>query len=106
LRSDDDELWKQTARLFRRRPGWVVMAMPTPGMPTYWCFARGSKAELSVHVESNSIGIRLGDTDQIVEVDDVSELATWLRTHRPDSLQEPRRSVIEKLRAGKLFIWE
>lgn len=106
MQSDNDELWEQTAQLFRRRPGWVVLAVSTPGMSGYWCFARGSKSEVSVQVESGSIKIQLGDTDRIVTLDNVSELVEWLTANRPGSLQEPRRSVLDKLRAGQLFTWK
>lgn len=106
MESDDDELWSQTEKLLRRRPGWAVQAVATPGIPAYWCFARGSKAELSVQVERGSINVQLGDTDQIFEMDHVSDLVEWLTAHRPGSLQEPRRSFTERLKAGTLFRWE
>jgi hypothetical protein len=105
-RSDNDGLWKQTAQLLRRRPGWVVLAVSTPGMPTFWCFARGTRAEVWVLVENGAISIRLGDTDRSVTVNSVNELATWLTDHRPGSLQEPRKTVIDKLKSGQLFTWK
>jgi len=105
MRSHGDEVWKQTAKLLRRRPGWVVEAMSTPGMPTFWCFARGASAELSVQVERGSIKVQPGGTDQVVVLGDVGELEAWLAANRPASLQEPKQRVIDKLRAGKLFTW-
>ena len=102
----DDGLWKQTAELLRRRPGWVIQAVATPGAPTYWCFARGSAEAVSVQVQSGLINIQLGETDEIIALEQVSELVSWLSAHRPDSLQEPKRSLAEKFRAGKLFRWE
>lgn len=104
--SDNDDLWKQTAQLLRRRPGWTIEAVSTPGMPTYWCFARGSKAQLLVEVESGSINVQLVDADQPVTLNKVSDLVAWLQAHRPDSLHEPKMRFIDKLKARKLFTWE
>ena len=59
-----------------------------------------------MRVESGSITIQLGDTDQISAVDNIDELVAWLTVHRPGSLQEPGRTVLEKLKAGRLFRWE
>jgi hypothetical protein len=106
MRSDNDELWKQTAKLLRRRPGWVVEAVSTPGMQTYWCFGRGGRAELTVQVEHGALNLRLGDGGEIITLHGVSELVTWLTANRPGSLQPPKKTIADRLKAGKLFRWE
>ena len=103
---DNDALWRQAEQLLRRRPGWVVLASPTPGTPAYWCFARGSEIEVLVIVADGSITLQLTNSDEIVPLENVSDLVTWLTAHRPGSLQEPKRSVFERLKSGQLFRWQ
>lgn len=104
--ASDDELWRQTAQLLRRRPNWVVQAVSTPGLPTHWCFGRGSSAEVSVRVEGGSINVYLGEEGHPVPLGGVDELVAWLNANRPGSLRAPRTRLIDKLKSRRLFSWD
>jgi hypothetical protein len=100
----DNELWAETAKLLRRRPGWKVQAMATPGARTYWIFASGSRSEFAVTVEDGSINVDVG-SDEAVAFADLDDFVAWLTTNRPGSLQAPSGGFLDKLRSRTLFRW-
>jgi hypothetical protein len=107
VRAEKDDLLEQVAQLLRRRPGWGVQAMPSPGTPPIWCFAAGRAMELRVMVvDGNSILIHLGESREPVTLGTVTELVAWLNTHCAGSLQEPKSRIIDKLKRGALFRWD
>lgn len=106
MRADNDDPRKQVARLLRRRPGWTLQAMATPGAPVVWCFGSGNEFDLSVTADPDSILVYVKGTDQAVKLGSVNELVAWLQTHRAGSLLDRRTSVLDKLRGGTLFKWE
>jgi hypothetical protein len=101
----DNEIRKQVARLLRRRPGWGLQAMSTPGAPVVWCFGTENEIELSVTVEAESICVHLVDLDRNVMLANADELVTWLKANRPTSLTDPKDSVVEKIKSRTLFKW-
>jgi hypothetical protein len=102
----DDNLTKQVARLLRRRPGWSIQTMPTPGAPLTWCFGSSGKIEMSVSVQETSIRLHVVETDQDVRVGSASELAAWLQAHKPGAFKDPTSGFVDRLKSGKFFKWE
>jgi hypothetical protein len=105
VRTDNNDLAKQVAHLLRRRPGWKVQAMSTPGAPLIWSFGSGRGRDVSVKADKASIGVSVEGTDREVVLRSTSELVAWLQSHRPGSLGDPRGGIIDTLRSGKLFKW-
>jgi hypothetical protein len=92
--------------LVRGRPGWRLEPMATPGSPPAWCFAPGRKIEFSVTAERDVIRLYVMESDQETVFGDVDELAVWLRTNRPEALQEPAPRLRGKSRLRKAFRWD
>jgi hypothetical protein len=102
----DDDLRKQVARLLRRRPGWRVQTMPTPGAPLTWCFGTRSGTDLSVSVDRDSISVYVVGADENVTLGDIDQLVGWLRANRAGSLEDPKPGLVDKLKQGSFFKWE
>ena len=68
MRADKDGLRAQVDELLRRRPGWKLQAMATPGLPPAWCYGSGGQAELSVATDGGSIRIYVVEKDIDVTV--------------------------------------
>jgi hypothetical protein len=79
--------------------------MPTPGVPPAWCFEPGGKIDLSVTVDGGSLRVYVLDVDQDITLGGTSELAAWLSAHRPGSLQDPRSSLIDRMKRDRFFRW-
>jgi hypothetical protein len=105
MRSDDD-LREEIAQLLRRRPGWTLQAVPTPGAPHVWCFGSGSAAELSVTTDNGSIDLYVVNMDENVTLGTTGQLVAWLKTHKAEALQNPREGVIDRLKRRKFFRWD
>ena len=102
----DNELRRQVARLLRRRPGWRLEAMSTPGAPAVWRFGTEPQIEVSVSVDAGSIVVQLGRDGTPVLFGSVDALVTWLKSNRAASLTDRKDRTFDKLRAGTFFKWE
>ena len=87
------------------RPGWRLEPRSTPGATPLWCFVAGGKIEYSVTADGTSIRLYVMETDQEIVFPDAGELTTWLRTNRPEALQEPTSRPSGTSRLRKLFEW-
>jgi hypothetical protein len=105
MRADDD-LREEIAQLLRRRPGWTVQAVPTPGAPQVWCFGSGGATELSVTTANGSIDVYIVNTDENVTLGTTDLLVTWLKTHKAEALQDQREGVIDRLKRRRFFRWD
>lgn len=102
----DDDLRDEIAQLLRRRPGWTLQAVPTPGAPQVWCFGSGAATELSVSTGGGSIDIYVVKLDENVTVDTTDQLVAWLKTHKAEALQDPREGAMQRLKRGRFFRWD
>jgi hypothetical protein len=100
-----DDLREEIAQLLRRRPGWTLQAVPTPGAPSAWCFGSASATELSVTTSNGSIDVYVVNMDENVTLDSTGQLVAWLKTHKPEALQDPREGFIHTLKRRKSFRW-
>jgi len=107
-RTDDGDLWQHVTHLLRRRPGWRLEAVASPGALPVWCFGPTSDADLSVTADGASVTVHVVASDEDVELGTVDDLVNWLRTHRPGSLEERPAGVFDRLkrRCGRFFDWE
>ncbi len=105
MRADDD-LREEIAQLLRRRPGWTLQAVSTPGAPPVWCFGSASTNELSVTSANGAIDVYVVDMDQNVTLGTLGQLVTWLRTYKADALQDPKEGVIDGLKERRFFRWD
>jgi hypothetical protein len=106
--ADDGDLWQQVTRLLRRRPGWRLEAVASPGALPVWCFGPPSDADLSVTADGASVTVQVTASGEDIDLGTVDELAAWLRAHWPGSLEEPTSGVFDRLkrRRGRFFDWE
>jgi hypothetical protein len=106
--ADDGDLWQQVTRLLRRRPGWRLEAVASPGALPVWCFGPPSDPDLSVTADGASVTVHVMAPDEDIELSAVDDLASWLRAHRPGSLEERPAGVFDRLkrRRGRFFDWE
>jgi hypothetical protein len=105
MRADDD-LRKEIGQLLRRRPGWTLQAVPTPGAPSAWCFGSASATELSVTTSNGSIDVYVVNLDENVTLETTGQLVAWFKTHRPEALQDAREGFIHTLKRRKSFRWD
>jgi hypothetical protein len=107
-RTNDGDLWQAVTRLLRRRPGWRLEAVASPGALPVWCFGPPGDPDLSVTADGASVTVHVVATDDDVELGTVDDLVNWLRAHRPGSLEEPAGGVFDRLkrRRGRFFDWE
>ncbi|HEX4082319.1 MAG TPA: hypothetical protein VHX40_05085 [Acidimicrobiales bacterium] len=107
-RTDDGDLWQQVTQLLRRRPGWRLEAVATPGALPVWCFGPPGDTDLSVTADGASITVHVMASDDDVELGTVDDLVDWLHAYRPGSLEERTAGVFDRLkrRRGRLFGWE
>jgi hypothetical protein len=105
MRADDD-LREEIAQLLRRRPGWTLQAVPTPGASQVWCFGSASATELSVTTGTGSIDVYVVQKDETVTLSTAEELVFWLKTHKAAALQDPREGVIHRLKGRTFFRWD
>jgi hypothetical protein len=105
MRADDD-LREEIALLVRRRPGWSLQAVSTPGAPPVWCFGSAGTNELSVTARDGSIDVYIVDLDQNVTLGTPDQLVAWLRAYKAEALQDPRGGVIEGLKERRSFRWD
>jgi hypothetical protein len=105
MRADDD-LREEIAQLLRRRPGWTLQAVLTPGAPPVWCFGSGSATELSVTTSNGSIDVYIVDTDENVTLGATEQLSAWLETHKAEALQNPREGITHGLKWRNFFRWD
>ena len=87
------------------RPGWHLETSLTPGVPPIWCFRTGSKLDFSVAVDGYSFQLYVQDTGAEFLFDYLDELTAWLRTNRPDALQEPTTPPTLRSRVRKFGEW-
>ena len=108
MRTDDGDLWQQVTHLLRRRPGWRLEAVASPGALPVWCFGPPSDADLSVTADGASVTVHVMASDEDVELSTADDLANWLRAHRPGSLEERPAGVFDRFKSkrGRLFEWE
>jgi hypothetical protein len=105
MRTDGDPT-KEIAQLLRRRPGWTLQTLPTPGAPQVWCFGSRSATELSVTTGNGSIDVYVVSLDQNVTLGTAGQLVAWLQTHKAEALQDPREGALHRLKQRKFFRWD
>ena len=101
-----DNLWKETDRLLKHRPGWTLQEALSPGAPPAWCFGSGSAVELSVTTGKGAIDVYVVDMDEKVTLSNTGELIAWLKTHKTEAMQEPRGEALQGLKPRKFFRWD
>jgi hypothetical protein len=104
----DGDLWRQVTHLLRRRPGWRIEAVATPGAEPVWCFGSPGETDLSVTADGPSVTVHVMASGADVELGTVDDLANWLRAHQPGSLEERATGTFDRLkrRRGRFFEWE
>ena len=90
VRADKDELQMEVDELLRRRPGWSLQAVATPGTPPVWCYGSGRGAGLTVGADQNCICVYLVDSEREVKLGSTSQLVAWLQAYEPESLRGPQ----------------
>lgn len=105
MRADDDN-GEELDRLLRRRPGWSLQALPTPGSPLAWCFGSGGTIELSVTTDGGSIDVYVVDSGENVTLSNTDQLIGWLSTHKAEALQEPREGASHGGKLRSFFRWD
>jgi hypothetical protein len=88
--------------LLSGRPGWRLEPRLTPGSTPLWCFVSGGKIEFSASRDGHSIHLYVLESDQEMVFKDASECMLWLRTNRPEALQEPVSRPSGKSRLQKV----
>ncbi len=106
MRGDVDTLRKQVDELLKRRPGWKLQAMPTPGLPPVWGFGSGGQVELSVGTDGDSINLYVIAQDADIKLSSTSELAAWLKAHKPQAFQDPKDGPGDKPKRRRFLDWE
>ncbi len=106
MRGDKDKLRTEVDELLKRRPGWKLQAMATPGLPPVWGFGSGGQVELSVGTEGDSIDLYLVEQDLDVTLSSTSELAAWLQAHKPQAFQDPKDGLGDKPKRRRFLDWE
>ncbi len=103
---DEDDLRAQVDELLKRRPGWKLQAMATPGLPPVWAYGSGGQAELSVGTDGKSISVYVVQEDRDVTLEDTSGLVEWLKAYDPQTFRDPKDGVGDKPRRRRFLDWE
>lgn len=98
-------LRKDLVDLVEGVPGWRLEPRTTPGASPLWCFVSDGKIEFSVTVEGSELVLYDMETHRDARFADREALGTWLREHRPDTLQEAPPRPDRKVRARRFFEW-
>jgi hypothetical protein len=106
VRADKHKLRTEVDELLRRRPGWKLQMMATPGLPPVWGFGSGGQVELSVGTDRDSIRVYVVEQDLDVTVHSTSELAEWLKASKPQAFQEPKDAAGDKPKRRRFLDWE
>ena len=106
MRYDKDRLRREIDELLKRRPGWKLQAMATPGLPPVWGFGSGGQVELSVGTDGDRISVYVVEQDLDVTLASTSELAAWLKAYKPQAFQDPRDGGGDKPKRRRFLDWE
>ena len=90
MRGDVDTLRKQVDELLKRRPGWKLQAMPTPGLPPVWGFGSGGQVELSVGTDGDSINLYVIAQDADIKLSSTSEIGGVVEGTQAPSVPGPQ----------------
>jgi hypothetical protein len=107
VRAGKDGLRKEVDELLRRRPGWILQAIATPGVPPVWCFGFGAGTELTVGVDGSSICVYLMNSEREVLLGSTTELVAWLQDYAPESIQDVQGGTANRLsKRARFFEWQ
>jgi hypothetical protein len=106
VRVGKDKLRTEVDELLRRRPGWKLQAMATPGLPSVWGFGSGGQVEVSVGTDRDSISVYVVEQDLDVTLRSASELAEWLKAYKPEAFQDPKEGARDRPRRRRFLDWE
>lgn len=106
MRAEKDKLRVEVDELLRRRPGWKLQAMATPGLPPVWGFGSGGHVELSVGTDGGAIDVYVVEQDLDVTLHSTSELAEWLKEYNPKAFQDPKDGAGDKPKRRRFLDWE
>jgi hypothetical protein len=98
-RADKDKLRKEIDELLRRRPGWSLQAVATPGAQPVWCFGSGGGPDLTVQVKGASICLYLMTSEREVKLGSAGELLAWLEDLIPDPT--PSAAIVRPNSSGE-----
>jgi hypothetical protein len=96
---------KELSELLAQRPGWRLEPQSTPGVAPLWCYTDGDRPEFSVSALEDGVLLRELSSEQEIRFADVEALASWLRTHRADTLREVPARPGGRARFRRFFEW-
>lgn len=102
----DKELWADLSSYLKRRKGWSLQPMSSPGAPPTWCYRSGAKISLQASVLRGAICVYVMEDDREVRFQTVEELANRLEGNRPAAPPEHMvAEEVEDLAHGRPLRW-
>ena len=104
--ADEEDLRAQVDDLLKRRPGWRLQAMATPGLPPVWAYGSGGQAELSVGTDGKSISVYVVEQDRDVYAREHERIGRVAQGVQPPNVQRAQGRVGEKPKRRRFLDWE